>query len=109
MENFEDNLMDAIQKNIIKGIQDTTFVERWNQSKISIPNEIVTQAFSSIDRESILKMVRERIEEQIASTIVGQLLTETATDTKRIMSDPALRQQIKNRVYPEILRIADGS
>lgn len=107
MENFQDKIMDSIQRNILKGIQETSFIERWNQGKISIPTDIVQSAFAAIDRDVIFKMVKEQIEEQIAKTIVGQLLTETATDTKRIMSDPELRQQIKNKVYPQILKMAE--
>lgn len=108
MDNFSEKLLTTIQTSIIKGIQDAKFIESWNQNKISIPSDIVRTAYESIDREKILHLITGQIEEQIAKTIVGQLLTETANDTKRIMSDPSLRQQIKNKVYPEILRIAES-
>lgn len=105
---FGKDLMLSLQNNIIKGVKDIKLLESYNQPKVKIPEDIVQQAFSTIDKDKILAMVREQIEEQIAKTIVGQLLTETATDTKKIMNDQSLRQQIKNKVYPEIIKMVNG-
>ncbi len=107
MEKFEQIMIHAIQNSILKGISETKFLDYWHKDRLSIPDDLVKEAFASIDRDKILQVVRESIEEQIAKTIVGQLLTETANDTKKIMSDPELRQQIRNKVYPQIMKLIE--
>jgi hypothetical protein len=107
MNNFEQVMSDTIQKSILKGISETKFFDYWHKDKLGIPADIVKEAYATIDREKILRVVRESIEEQIAKTIIGQLLTETANDTKKIMSDPELRQQIRNKVYPQIMQLIE--
>lgn len=86
--NFDERIQQAIQQQMLRNISDAVFVERYPVRGLKVPQDIIETAFASIDRNRILNMVREQIEEQIAKTIVGQLLTETANDTKRMMRMP---------------------
>jgi len=108
MENFEQKLMGTIQATLLKQISETTLIDKHMSPKVTIPHDILKEAFATLDKDRILQMVREQIEEQIAKTIVGQLLTETATDTKKIMTDHETRQNFRNKVYPLIMKIANG-
>jgi hypothetical protein len=108
MENFEQRLANTIQQTVLKQIAEAQLIDKYNSPKLRIPEDILKEAFATLDKDRILQMVREQIEEQIAKTIVGQLLTETATDTKKIMTDHETRQNFRNKVYPLIMKIANG-
>jgi hypothetical protein len=108
MENFEQKMSETLQRAILKGISEMRFLDYNHSNKLGIPADLVKNAFDAIDRDKIFNMVKEQIEEQIAKTIVGQLLTETSNDTKRIMSNPVLRRQIKDQIYPQIMKMDGG-
>lgn len=105
MRTFEEQIIESIQKKIILDIQKANMVDFPYNERIKVPSDIVKRAYAEIDHERILKIVKEQIEEQIAKSIVGSLLTETANDTKKMMCDPELRQQIRNKIYPQIMKL----
>lgn len=104
-EQFGQKLLDTIQQQILRGVASSQLIDHWGGLKpMKIPEDILSQAFASIDRDKILSLVRQGIEEQIAKTLLGQLLTETANDTKHLMSDKAFRDRLRQQVYPLILQ-----
>lgn len=106
---FEEDVLNAVQQTILKGIREVKFFDHWHNNRLVIPEDIVKEAFSTIDREKILNMVRASIEEQIAKTMTGQLLTEIATDTKRFMSDNETRKLVREKVFPVFLEVLKES
>jgi hypothetical protein len=109
MENFEQKIIDTVRKGILNDLNDVNYFKRWVEQPMSVPHEVVKEAYAGIDMDKMINQVRENIEGQIVKTITGQLLTETATDTKKIMSDPETRQGIRNKVYPVILQAINKS
>lgn len=105
MDNFEQKLINDIQCKILSDIKKTTLIDFPYNERIKVSRDLVQKAYSQVDQEKIINYVKEAIEEQIAKKIVNSLLTEVGTDTKHLMSDNVLREQLKYRVYPKIMAL----
>lgn len=57
--------------------------------------DIVKQAYDAVDMQKVLEEVTERLQSEIATRIVSNLMTEVGHDVKAIMSNAQIRDDFK--------------
>jgi len=106
-EGFDELVLAALQRRMLKDISDNPVISLDYGSRFKLPQELLQKAFHGLDEKRIIELVKQNIEEQIAKTMVNNMLTEVTNDTKRMMSDNILRERLKYLIYPQIMRIID--
>lgn len=105
---FEKQIQDQVQKRIINQLKEVDFIERWRNNKMVIPQDIIQKAWESINWDEVLQEITIGLQAQICRTIIGNMIAETGTDTKRILSVSGVRDKIKMTVYPELMKVLNN-
>ena len=106
-QNFEKQVTDQIQKRILATIKEINFLDRWNQGKLSIPDNVIQKAWDGINWDEVVEYVKEELQDKVCQTIVQNMLTETKTDVKNLLSIDGVRQKIRMEAYPKIKEVLD--
>ena len=104
---FEKEVTEQIQKRILSSIKEINFLDRWNQGKLKIPDNVIQKAWQNIVWEEVIKYVSKELQDKVCQTIVHNMLTETKTDVKNLLSVEGVRQKIKMEAYPKIKEVLD--
>lgn len=93
---FHASFIKAAEDALVKfiGSQDWLKLE-WNE-KFLVGNGIFRQVYESIDIDRVKARLCERIEDKVVDTIIASMATEIGTDTKRIMSNQELREDLRS-------------
>lgn len=102
---FEEQVTEQIQKRILSSIKDVDFLDRWKQGRLEIPNNIIQKAWNGINWEEVVEHVKKELQDKICQTIVQNMLTETKTDVKALLSVEGVRQKIRMEAYPKIKEV----
>ena len=105
--NFEQQVTDQIQKRILASIKEINFLDRFNQGKLAIPNDVIQKAWNGIDWEEVVEYVKKELQDKVCQTIVQNMLSETKTDVKNLLSVEGVRQKIRMEAYPKIKEVLD--
>ena len=92
---FDEQLMQLIKKNIVKQLSNVEFLKVDYSDRISLPSDFLQQAYRLIDKEKIMIKVVDRLEEELANTMVNKVMTEYKNDIKDIMCNRELRNDLK--------------
>lgn len=104
---FEKEVTEQIQKRILASIKEINFLDKWNQGKLKIPDNVIQKAWQNIDWEEVINYVSKELQDKVCQTIVHNMLTETKTDVKNLLSVEGVRQKIKMEAYPKIKEVLD--
>jgi hypothetical protein len=106
MKDFDEELKTAIHNRVLSQIKELPLIDRWakGQSK-SIPSDIIDKAWESIDWDLVVKTISKEMTTKVCNSIVGNLATEVGTDVKAIMSIPGVRQGLRAKAYPVIMKV----
>lgn len=107
MENFEEKLLDMLQKKILSDISKQELISVKYDDKIPIPENLLTEVYMSLDIEVIKKKLKERLEEEMADKIANKMITEYSNDIKQIMCNRELREELRSYMRGKIRKIAD--
>jgi hypothetical protein len=109
MENFEKDLMQSIQNNMLNQVRKAEFIQTgYGAPKVTIPQSVLNDCFNAIDIEKVKQLITARIEEEVAGKIVNSLLTECANDVKQIMSNKELREDLRGILRAKIKEAKDA-
>ena len=107
MENFQDKLVDAIQHKIISDISKQDMVTVLYSDRIALPQSVLREIYESLNMENIKKRIRENLENEMADKITNKMVTEFATDIKKIMANRELREDLRHYAREKIRSFAD--
>jgi len=107
MENFNDSLIDLIQKKIITDISKQELVKVDYNDRVSLPGSFIKQVYQMLDIEKIKTRLVENLENEMADKIANKMVTEFANDIKQIMSNRELREDIRHYAREKIRGLAD--
>lgn len=107
MVNFEEKLLDMLQKKILSDISKQELISVKYDDKIPVPESLLTEVYMSLDIEVIKKKLKERLEEEMADKIANKMITEYSNDIKQIMCNRELREELRSYMRGKIRKIAD--
>ena len=108
MENFEQNLVDLVQKKILTDISKQNLVTVNYGDRVSIPASFLNDVYKSLDVEKIKARLIENLENEMADKIANRLITEYSNDIKQIMSNRELREDLRHYAREKIRAITDN-
>lgn len=107
MENFEEKLLDMLQKKILSDISKQELISVKYDDRIPVPENLLTEVYMSLDISVIKKKLKERLEEEMADKIANKMITEYSNDIKQIMCNRELREELRSYMRGKIRKIAD--
>ena len=107
MANFEEKLLDMLQKKILSDISKQELISVKYDDRIQIPKNLLTEVYMSLDIETIKEKLKERLEEEMADKIANKMITEYSNDIKQIMCNRELREELRSYMRGKIRKIAD--
>lgn len=107
MENFEQNLVDLIQKKIISDISKQELVKVEYRDRYEVPTSFLNDVYKSLDLQKVKARLVENLENEMADKIANKLITEYSNDIKQIMSNRELREDLRFYARDKIRAIAD--
>ena len=108
MDNFEQLLLDTIQRKTLKDVAALTMVEIPYNERFKVPASFLKEVYQSLDLDKIRKRLIENLENEMADKVANKLITEYSNDIKQIMSDKNLREELRFYARDKIKAIADG-
>ena len=88
MENFEEKLLDMLQKKILSDISKQELISVKYDDRIPVPENLLTEVYMSLD-------------------IANKMITEYSNDIKQIMCNRELREELRSYMRGKIRKIAD--
>jgi len=104
-KNFEQQVTDQIQKRILESIKEINFLNVWKQGQLTMPNDVIQSAYNNIDWAEVIDYVKNELQNKVCKTIVKNMLTETKTDVKKLLSVAGIREKIRMEAYPKIKEV----
>lgn len=95
MENFEQLLIDTVQRKILKDVSKLTVVDIPYSDRLKVPVSFLNEVYKSLDLENIKKRLVENLENEMGDKIANKLITEYSNDIKQIMSNKELREDLR--------------
>lgn len=108
MENFEEKLVDLVQKKIITDISKQELVTVAYGDRVSLPNNFIREVYQSLDLDKIKLKLKENLENEMADKIANKMITEYSNDIKQIMSNRELREELRHYAREKIRAIVES-
>ena len=107
MSAFEKEIQDKIRLKILNEIGKHDYTKIDYYDKKQIPKEVIEKIWQSVNWDEVIEEIRPHIQKRISNSIIGAMETELKTDIKKLLAVEGVREKIKLRVYPEIMKILD--
>lgn len=104
-KNFDELLVSSIKEQLLLKIQKTDWVSVGYQ-RVELPQNILQKVLVQISPEKIIERLKDRIEDRIADSIFNNMVTEMTNDTKQILSNKELREEIRSMFRTKIKEAA---
>lgn len=95
MKNFEQSLIDLIQKKVLSEISNTDLVRIEYRNRFEVPQDFLNEVYSSIDLEKVKARFIENLENEMADKIANKMIAEYSNDIKQILSNRELREELR--------------
>lgn len=106
MSEFELKLKQAMEANILKGLQNTLRIPFG--SRMRIPDDLIDSCWDLVDFEKVKKELAANLEKELADRLVNMMAKEIATDVKTILSLPERREVVRSVVRDNIKKLTGG-
>jgi len=103
--NFEEQLFNEIKTKLIREVKQAALTKVEYGDRISIPNEVLEQVWSSIDWTKVIEQIKPAIETRVCNAIIGAMETEIKTDIKKVLAVDGVRQRLRMEVYPKLMQV----
>lgn len=95
MTSIEQKLKDAAEKSILKIITEGGWIQPDYANRIRIPQDLLSEVWAMVDRDTLKLRLKERIEQELADRIVNHIAAELSTDIKQILSVTERREALR--------------
>lgn len=107
MGNFEQDLVNLIQRKVFEGISKSDLVTINYKDRYEIPANFLNEVYRSLDLEKIKARLVENLENEMADKIANKMITEYSNDIKQIMSNRELREDLRHYAREKIRGICE--
>lgn len=107
MNEFEQKMLAITQRQILKRLEGFQWIEIPSPSYSGGPTygtgirlsvDYLKSLFAAVDLEAVKRAVIRKVEDGLADRIFNQMVTEMTTDVKHVLSNKALREDIRGVV-----------
>ena len=107
-DSFGDQLTQAIQNSLIDFIKKNDWFKLDYNQRLSLDSAMLRKVHESVDMDSVMGRVKDAIESRLADSIMNSMATEIANDTKSIMCNKELREDIRSVIRAKIRQCASA-
>lgn len=107
-QTFTTELHQAIERCVLDFIRKGDWLTLDYQRRIQVDPQKLREIYDAIDFERVKALCVQRAEERIADAYMNAMATEIATDTKQILSNRELREDIR-AILRKKMRTAAGA
>lgn len=93
--NIEDRIKQAAENAVVSFITSHNWLQPDYQKRVTVPSDILTDAWARVDVEQIKKHLTTRIEAELADRLMNHMAAEMATDVKQILGVPERREALR--------------
>jgi tryptophanyl-tRNA synthetase len=108
MTSFNAQLKEAMEKSILKMVQDGGMVQPNHRDRMKLPDGFMADVWGLVDLEKIKAQMAKRLEEELANRVVNHMAAELATDVKQILSVKERREALRAVARENMERICGG-
>lgn len=94
--NIENQIKEAAEKAVLHFIGQGGWLMPNYESRLTVPVEMLNEAWRLVDRTKLRKQITERIEHELADRIINHIASELSTDIKQILSVKERREAIRS-------------
>jgi len=106
--NFETAVLNAAKSSVVKLFEQGLLMPDY-ANRVKIPPALVEQVYQLIDWNSVLEILRPKINELVAVKITHAMSEELTGDVKRVLSHEPTRLRLRNLVACELDKIRSES
>ena len=93
---FERDVMQAVQQVIVEKLRKGDWLQVGGYGDtLKMSQERLRKVYEAVDMGTVLVLVKQRLEERIADSIINAMATEVATDVKQILCNKELREDLR--------------
>lgn len=106
-DTFANDILVAAHHALIAKIRsgDWLTLPSW-QERVNVDGRFLRGIYDSLDRERIKALVKDKVEERIADAIYNAMATEVANDTKQILCNKELREEMRGYIRDHMRGVA---
>jgi hypothetical protein len=93
--NIEERIKEAAERSILKVIADGSWVVPDYAHRIQLPRDLMNEVWQMVDLSTVKRLLKSRIEQELADRIVNAIAAELSTDIKQVLSVAERREAIR--------------
>ena len=94
-QTFIERLAQAAEDSFIAAIAKGDWLKIDYTQRIPVGTDFIKPLWRDLNWDHIKEKVMDRVEDKVAETIMNSMATEITTDTKKIMSNTELREELR--------------
>ena len=102
---FEDQMIRALKRNVIKELNKTPVVSVSYKDRREVPSNVLDKVWNSIDWDEVIETIKPEIHRRVCNSIIGSMETELKTDMKKVLGVEGVRQRLRMEIYPKLMAI----
>jgi hypothetical protein len=99
---FEQEILRAARHSIVKMFNEGSFVMPDYANRMKVPTDLVTRVYGLIDYDTVIQILRPKINEMIADRIAAAMSQELTGDVKKVLSHEPTRLRLRLAVMNEL-------
>lgn len=103
--NFDEKLIQSVQNTVIDFIKKGQWITLDYNDRVKFDASTIREIYSKVDMDTVINIVKDKVEQKIADNIINSITTEISTDIKSIMSNGELREDIRSVIRSKIREI----
>lgn len=107
MENFNEMLIEVVQKKIMSDIMKQDLIKVDYADKVPLPKGFIQSVYQTLDIDRIKVKLVENLEDEMADKIANKMITEFSNGIKQIMTNKELREELRHYAREKIRQISD--
>ncbi len=109
MDNFGDLIVKECQTAVINLLKKGEWIGINYSNRLNIEASFLRDVMSKVDMTKVMERVKSSVEDKIADSIMNAMATEVANDTKSIMSNKELREDIRAVIREKIRAVKSAT
>jgi hypothetical protein len=94
-DSFAQAIMNAARRSIVKMFNEGSFIMPDYANRLKVPSDLVNRVYGLIDYETVIEILRPKINEMVADRIAAALSQELTGDVKKVLSHEPTRMRLR--------------
>lgn len=102
---FDQKMHEIVQRTLIDFIAKGDWLKIDYSARVPVDLSLLRRIHDSVDMGRVVSLVKERVEEKMADTIMHSMAQEITNDVKSIMSNRELREDVRGTIRTKIRQV----